>query len=77
MTEKHSNFQAWFDTKEPFAIGYLWYKTMLIRTLHNYNDSFYCFIQIYSDFLEDKPSDCRLKESVNIVLEEVMKDLDK
>ncbi len=77
LTKNYSNFQAWYDTKAPFAIGYPWYKTMLIQTLHSYNHSFYCFIQDYSDFLEGKPSNYRLKESVNIAFEELMKDLDK
>jgi len=73
LMKNYSNFQTWYDTKEPFSIGYPWYKTMLICTFYNYRDSFYCFLQDYTDFLEGKDSDFRLHESVNIALEEIMK----
>lgn len=73
LIEKLESFQVWYDKKEPFAIGYPWYRTMLIITLHHYRDSFNCFLQDYSDFLEGKDSNCRLKESVDIAFKEIMK----
>lgn len=73
LFEKLEKFQVWYDEKYPFAIGFPWYKTMLIITLHNYRDSFNCFLQDYSDFLEGKNSDCSLKESVDIAFKEIMK----
>lgn len=70
---KLEDFQIWYDKKEPFATGYPWYKTMLITTLHHYRNSFNCFLQNYSDFLEGRDSDYRLKESVDIAFKEIMK----
>lgn len=71
-----TEFQLWFDQKEPIAVGAPWYKTMLVLSIDEVS-SFYSFFEVFSDYLQGRDPSFRRKVLIDKIIENMKKNSNK